>query len=188
MTLLEVILDSFVNELEFRALPVLLRAFEIKLFILGFRSSPKLVDIDEFIEFELIANTFGNDGDKINDIVNDMMIAYILAIMFNTTLFRPLLFFGNLPVIVNIQGPRPDTSSLEVYSHNSEKAFNNMLDTIKITKSGKDTLGIPGLNLEKMQVFTVVNDNTAYVVIYGAEQAEYNKNIQYVERLINSKD
>jgi serine/threonine-protein kinase len=102
-------------------------------------------------------------------------------------------------VIVNIQGPRPDISSLEVYTQNSEKAFNNMSDTIKITKSGKDTLaglpahqllytstGIPGLNLEKMQVFTVVNNNTAYVVTYGAEQAEYDKNIQDVEKLINS--
>lgn len=102
-------------------------------------------------------------------------------------------------VIVNIQGPRPDISSLEVYTQNSEKAFNNMSDTIKITKSGKDTLaglpahqllytstGIPGLNLEKMQVFTVVNNNTAYVVTYGAEQAEYDKNIQNVEKLINS--
>ena len=102
-------------------------------------------------------------------------------------------------VIVNIQGPRPDISSLEVYTQNSEKAFNNMSDTIKITKSGKDTLaglpahqllytstGIPGLNLEKMQVFTVVNNNTAYVVTYGAEQTEYDKNIQDVEKLINS--
>jgi hypothetical protein len=102
-------------------------------------------------------------------------------------------------VIVNIQGPRPDISSLEVYTANSEKAFNNMSDTIKITKSGKDTLaglpahqllytstGIPGLNLEKMQVFTVVNNSTAYVVTYGAEQAEYDKNIQDVEKMINS--
>lgn len=102
-------------------------------------------------------------------------------------------------VIINIQGPREGISSLEVYTQNSEKAFNNMSDTIKITKSGKETLaglpahqllytstGIPGLNLEKMQVFTVVNNNTAYVVTFGAEQAEYDKNIQDVEKLINS--
>jgi hypothetical protein len=102
-------------------------------------------------------------------------------------------------VIVNIQGPRADISSLETYTANSEAAFKNMSDTIKITKSGKDTLaglpahqllytstGIPGLNLEKMQVFTVVNNSTAYVVTYGAEQAEYDKNIQDVEKLINS--
>lgn len=102
-------------------------------------------------------------------------------------------------LIVNIQGPRSDIASLETYTANSVKAFNNMSDTIKITKQGKDTLaglpahqlvytstGIPGLNLEKMQVFTVVNNNTAYVVTYGAEQDEYDKNIQDVEKLINS--
>jgi hypothetical protein len=74
-----------------------------------------------------------------------------------------------------------------------------MSDTIKITKQGKDTLaglpahqllytstGIPGLNLEKMQVFTVLNNNTAYVVTFGAETAEYDKNIQDVEKMINS--
>lgn len=102
-------------------------------------------------------------------------------------------------VIVNVQGPRQDISSLETYTANSEAAFKNMSDTIKITKSGKDTLaglpahqllytssGIPGLNLEKMQVFTVINNNTAYVVTYGAEQTEYDKNIQDVEKLVNS--
>ena len=102
-------------------------------------------------------------------------------------------------VIVNVQGPRADISSLETYTANSVAAFTNMSDTIKITKQGKDTLaglpahqllytstGIPGLNLEKMQVFTVVNNNTAYVVTFGAESAEYDKNIQDVEKMINS--
>ena len=102
-------------------------------------------------------------------------------------------------VIINIQGPRSDIASLETYTSNSVKAFNNMSDTIKITKQGKDTLaglpahqllytstGIPGLNLEKMQVFTVVNNNTAYVVTFGAEQAEYDKNIQDVEKMLNT--
>ena len=102
-------------------------------------------------------------------------------------------------VIINVQGPRSDIASLETYTSNSLKAFNNMSDTIKITKQGKYTLaglpgyqllytstGIPGLNLEKMQVFTVVNNNTAYVVTFGAEPAEYDKNIQDVEKMINS--
>ena len=102
-------------------------------------------------------------------------------------------------VIINVQGPRSDIASLETYTANSLKAFNNMSDTIKITKQGKDTLaglpghqllytstGIPGLNLEKMQVFTVINNNTAYVVTFGAETAEYDKNIQDVEKMINS--
>ncbi len=102
-------------------------------------------------------------------------------------------------VIINVQGPRSDIASLETYTANSVKAFTNMSDTIKITKQGKDTLaglpahqlfytstGIPGLNLEKMQVFTVLNNNTAYVVTFGAEAAEYDKNIQDVEKMINS--
>ncbi len=102
-------------------------------------------------------------------------------------------------VIINVQGPRPEIASLETYTQNSVKAFNNMSDTIKITKQGEDTLagvpahqllytstGIPGLNLEKMQVFTVLNNNTAYVVTFGAEAAEYDKNIQDVEKMINS--
>jgi hypothetical protein len=102
-------------------------------------------------------------------------------------------------VIVNIQGPRSDIASLESYTENSLKAFNNMSDTIKITKSSKDTLGgmpahqliytstgIPGLTLQKKQVFTVVNNNTAYVVTYGAEIPEYTKNLDKVDKMINS--
>ena len=102
-------------------------------------------------------------------------------------------------VIINVQGPRSDIASLETYTSNSLKAFNNMSDTIKITKQGKYTLaglpghqllytstGIPGLNLEKMQVFTVINNGPAYVVTFGAETAEYDKNIQDVEKMINS--
>jgi len=102
-------------------------------------------------------------------------------------------------VIINIQGPRSDIASLESYTENSLKAFNNMSDTIKITKSGKDTLsgipahqliytstGIQGLTLQKMQDFTVVNNNTAYVFTYGAEVPEYTKNLGNVEKMINS--
>lgn len=102
-------------------------------------------------------------------------------------------------VIINIQGPRSDIASLEAYTENSLKAFNNMSDTIKITKSVKDTLsgfpahqlqytstGITGLTLQKMQVFTVLNNNTAYVVTYGAEVPEYQKNLGNVEKMINS--
>ena len=103
-------------------------------------------------------------------------------------------------VIVNVQGPRSDIKSLETYTQNSLKAFNNMSDTIKVTKSGNDATlsglpahrleytssGIPGLNLKKMQVFTVVNNNTAYVITYGAEAPEYQKNLQDVQKLINS--
>jgi len=102
-------------------------------------------------------------------------------------------------VIINIQGPSSNVSSLETYTENSLRAFNNMSDTIKITKSSKDTLsGFPahqlqytstifqGKTLQKMQVFTVVNNNTAYVVTYGAEVQDYQKNLDAVEKLINS--
>jgi hypothetical protein len=102
-------------------------------------------------------------------------------------------------VIINIQGPRSDIASLESYTANSLKAFNNMSDTIKITKSSKDTLsgipahqliytstGIQGLTLQKMQVFTVVNNNTAYVITYGAEIPEYQKNLGDVDKMIKS--
>lgn len=102
-------------------------------------------------------------------------------------------------VIINIQGPRSNIKSLETYTENSLNAFKNMSDTIKITKSDKATLaglpahqllytstGIQGLNLQKMQVFTVVNNNTAYVITFGAEASEYQKNIQDIEKLINS--
>lgn len=100
-------------------------------------------------------------------------------------------------VIVNVQGPRPDIDSLETYTRNSMLAYNSMSD-ITLLKEGEATLagfpahqmeymskGIPGLNLKKMQIFTVIN-NVAYVVTFGAELAEYDKNYPAVENLINS--
>ncbi len=100
-------------------------------------------------------------------------------------------------VIINVQGPSSDIKSLESYTRNSIQEFNDMSD-INIIKSGKATLaGFPahqinytsgeslGLNLKKMQIFTVL-DNVAYLVTYGAEEAEYDKNIADVENLINS--
>jgi serine/threonine-protein kinase len=104
-------------------------------------------------------------------------------------------------IIINVQGPNSDLKSLEDYTRDSIRDFNQMPD-IHITKSGKNTLsGFPAhvleytsrlatpafqeLNLKKFQVFTVVN-KIAYVVTYGAEQAEYDKNISDVENLIKS--
>jgi hypothetical protein len=70
-----------------------------------------------------------------------------------------------------------------------------MSDTIKITRHDNDTLaglpahqilytstGLPGLSLEKMQVFTVINNSTAYLVTFSAEAAGYDKNIKDVEK------
>lgn len=104
-------------------------------------------------------------------------------------------------IIINVQGPNSDITLLEDYTRNSIQAFNHMSD-IAIIKSGKNTLaGFPAhlleytsrlatpafqeLNLKKLQVFTVV-DEIAYVVTYGAEQAEYDKNIAEAENLIKS--
>ena len=46
--------------------------------------------------------------------------------------------------------------------------------------------GLSGLNLENVQVFTVVNNYIANGVTFGAESAEYDKNIQDLEKMINS--
>ena len=100
-------------------------------------------------------------------------------------------------VIINVQGPRSDLTSLETYTQESTLAFRSMSE-INIIESGNDTLsglpashvyytstGIPGLNLKKLQLFTVLN-KTAFVVTYGAEQSEFDKNFPIVEKLINS--
>lgn len=102
-------------------------------------------------------------------------------------------------VIIVVQGPRSDITSLETYTENSIRDFTNMSDTIKITKQGNDTLsglpahqilytstGLPGFSLEKMQVFTVINNSTAYLVTFSAEAAGYDKNIKDVEKMIDS--
>ena len=102
-------------------------------------------------------------------------------------------------VIVNIQGPRSDIVSLDHYTQNSLKAFNNMSDTIKILNSSKDTVAdlpahqliytssaFPGMDLKKMQVFTVVNNNTAYVVTFSAEESQYDKILPEIDKMINS--
>lgn len=102
-------------------------------------------------------------------------------------------------VIVNIQGPRSDIVSLEHYTQNSLRAFGNMSDTIKILNSSQDTVdglpahqliytssAFPGLNLKKMQQFTVVNNNTAYVVTFSAEESQYDKNLPEIQKMVNS--
>jgi len=102
-------------------------------------------------------------------------------------------------VIINVQGPRSDVASLEQYTENSLTAFRNMSDTIKIVKSGKDTLGglpaqqliytstgMEGVNQKKMQVFAVVNNNTAYVVTFAAEESQYDKSVPDFEKMVNS--
>ena len=106
-------------------------------------------------------------------------------------------YLENVNIVV--QGPRSDITSLETYAENSIRDFTNMSDTIKITKQDNDTLsglpahqilytstGLPGFSLEKMQVFTVINNSTAYLVTFSAEAAGYDKNIKDVEKMIDS--
>jgi hypothetical protein len=46
--------------------------------------------------------------------------------------------------------------------------------------------GLQNLNLKKMQIFTIVNDNTAYVVTFGAEESQFNKYIPVIIKMVNS--
>jgi serine/threonine-protein kinase len=101
-------------------------------------------------------------------------------------------------LIISAQGPLDDTISLEVYTQNSLNAFSTMSDTIMVLESSPSTLsGLPAheiiyssilgnLNLKKMQIFTIVNDNTAYVVTFGAEQSQFNKYIPVIMKMVNS--
>jgi eukaryotic-like serine/threonine-protein kinase len=101
-------------------------------------------------------------------------------------------------LIINVQGPLADTISLEEYTQNSLNAFSTMSDTIMVLESSPSTLsGLPAheiiyssslenLNLKKMQIFTIVNDNTAYVVTFGAEESQFNKYIPVIMKMVNS--
>jgi hypothetical protein len=101
-------------------------------------------------------------------------------------------------LIINVQGPLEDTISLEEYTQNSLNAFSTMSDTIMVLESSPSTLsGFPAheiiyssslenLNLKKMQIFTIVNANTAYVVTFGAEESQFNKYIPLIMKMVNS--
>ena len=101
-------------------------------------------------------------------------------------------------LIINVQGPLEDTISLEEYTQNSLNAFSTMSDTVRILESSPSTLsGFPAheiiysssmenLNLKKLQIFTIVNDNTAYVVTFGAEESQFNKYNPVIMKMVNS--
>lgn len=101
-------------------------------------------------------------------------------------------------VYLMVQGPNStNIKSLEQYTANSLKAFGNLTNA-KIEQTGKDTLaGIPatqivfttsqqGVNQKKMQVFTVINNSTAYVVTFAAEASEYDDVLPDFEKMLNS--
>jgi eukaryotic-like serine/threonine-protein kinase len=100
-------------------------------------------------------------------------------------------------VIVNMKGPSPDDLTLRDYTENSLNSFRNM-PNIRLLQSFPNTLaGLPahmvvysenseGIVIEKMQIWTIVDNNTAYVVTVGAEQTQFWKYLPTVEKMINS--
>lgn len=100
-------------------------------------------------------------------------------------------------VILNMKGPSPDDLTLSDYTANSLGIFRNM-PTIRLLQSFPNTFaGLPahmivysensqGLDIQKMQIWTVVNNSTAYVVTFGAEQTQFGRYLPAVEQMINS--
>ena len=106
-------------------------------------------------------------------------------------LYRENLIFG-------VQGPIPEKITLEEYTENSLNEFHNMSKRVRILESSSTTLaGLPaheitytsnlqGLNLTKSQIFTIINNNTAYVVTFGAEESQFNKYLPGIKKIIDS--
>jgi hypothetical protein len=100
-------------------------------------------------------------------------------------------------VIINMKGPSPDALTLSDYTANTLETFRNM-PTIRLLQSFPNTLsGLPahmivysensqGIDLQKMQIWTIVNNTTAYVVTFGAEQTQFGRYLPAVENMINS--
>ena len=96
-----------------------------------------------------------------------------------------------------MKGPSPDDLTLSDYTANSLGVFRNM-PTIRLLQSFPNTFaGLPahmivysensqGLDIQKMQIWTVVNNSTAYVVTFGAEQTQFGRYLPAVENMINS--
>ena len=101
-------------------------------------------------------------------------------------------------LILSVQGPLEDTISLDEYTQNSLNGFRSMSDRISILESSPSTLsglpaheitytsGLQNLTLKKMQIFTIINDNTAYVVTSGTEESQFNKYLPVIMKMVNS--
>jgi hypothetical protein len=101
-------------------------------------------------------------------------------------------------LILGVQGPRKDDTSLREYTQNSLNAFRSMSDRVNILESSPSSLsGLPAhqviytsnllnLSLKKMQIFTIVNGNTAYVVTYGSEKSQFDKYSPVIMKMIDS--
>ena len=100
-------------------------------------------------------------------------------------------------VIINMKGPSPDEVTLRDYTENSLNTFRNM-PNIRLLQSFPNTLaGLPahmvvysenadGIDIQKMQIWTIVDNDTAYVVTFGAEQTQFSTYLPAVEHMINS--
>jgi eukaryotic-like serine/threonine-protein kinase len=100
-------------------------------------------------------------------------------------------------VIINMKGPSPDDLTLRDYTENSLNTFRNM-PNIRLLQSFPNTLaGLPahmvvysenvdGVDIQKMQLWTIVDNDTAYVVTFGAEQTQFSTYLPAVEQIINS--
>ena len=100
-------------------------------------------------------------------------------------------------VIINMKGPSPDDLTLRDYTENSLNTFRNM-PNIRLLQSFPNTLaGLPahmvvysenseGIEIQKMQIWTIVDNDTAYVVTFGAEQTQFSRYLPVVEQMINS--
>jgi eukaryotic-like serine/threonine-protein kinase len=100
-------------------------------------------------------------------------------------------------VIINMKGPSPDEVTLRDYTENSLNTFRNM-PNIRLLQSFPNTLaGLPahmvvysenadGIDIQKMQIWTIVDNDTAYVVTFGAEQTQFSRYLPAVEQMINS--
>jgi eukaryotic-like serine/threonine-protein kinase len=100
-------------------------------------------------------------------------------------------------VIINMKGPSPDELTLRDYTENSLNTFRNM-PNIRLLQSFPNTLaGLPahmvvysenadGIDIQKMQIWTIVDNDTAYVVTFGAEQTQFSTYLPAVEQMINS--
>jgi hypothetical protein len=101
-------------------------------------------------------------------------------------------------LILGVQGPIPGDITVEEYTDNSLNEFRNMSERVRILESSSSILaGLPaheiiytsslqGMNLTKSQVFTIVNNNIAYVVSFGAEESQFNKYLPTMKKMIDS--
>jgi hypothetical protein len=84
--------------------------------------------------------------------------------------------------------------TLERYIRDSINAFRNQSDGVTILESSPTTLaGNPAYqlvfsegNLRKMQIFTVVDHNTAYVLMYNAKDSQFPSFLPQASQIINS--